>query len=47
MALTILVNGARGRMGQALLKAAAELGVRVGAAVDVGDDPAAGSMAAT
>ena len=40
MPLTILLNGARGRMGQALTTAAAELGIRIGAAVDVGDHPA-------
>lgn len=42
MAFTILLNGARGRMGQAVAAAAAEMGLRIGAAVDVGDDPAAG-----
>ncbi len=41
MPLTLLINGARGRMGHALAAAAAELGVRVGAAVDLGDDAAA------
>ena len=41
MPLTILLNGARGRMGRAVAAAAAELGVRVGAAVDIGDDPSA------
>src|SRR5512142_2301151 len=40
MPLTILLNGARGRMGHALAAAAAELGVRIGAAVDLGEDPA-------
>lgn len=42
MPLTLLLNGARGRMGQALIAAAAEQGIRIGAAVDVGDNPAAG-----
>jgi 4-hydroxy-tetrahydrodipicolinate reductase len=40
MPLTILINGAHGRMGRTLIAAAAELGIRVGAAVDIGDDPA-------
>lgn len=34
----ILINGAKGRMGHALVDAAKELGLTVGAAVDVGDD---------
>jgi 4-hydroxy-tetrahydrodipicolinate reductase len=38
MALTVLINGARGRMGHALAAAAEAAGVRVGAGVDVGDD---------
>jgi 4-hydroxy-tetrahydrodipicolinate reductase len=42
MSLTILLNGARGRMGQSITTAAAEFGIRVGAAVDLGDPPAAG-----
>ncbi len=37
----ILINGAKGRMGQALQSAAADLGLTVSAAVDVGDDLAA------
>jgi 4-hydroxy-tetrahydrodipicolinate reductase len=41
MSLAILLHGARGRMGQAVTAAAGELGVRVVAAVDIGDDPAA------
>jgi 4-hydroxy-tetrahydrodipicolinate reductase len=41
MPLTILVNGSKGRMGRALAAAAAELGVAVGAATDVGEDLAA------
>lgn len=38
----IVIQGARGRMGQAVAKAAAELGLPVAATVDVGDDLAAG-----
>ena len=38
MAPRILINGAKGRMGQAIAAAAPELGLAVGAAVDVGDD---------
>ncbi len=38
MAPRILINGAKGRMGQAIAAAAPELGLTVGAAVDVGDD---------
>lgn len=34
----ILINGAKGRMGQAVAAAARDLGLAVGAAVDVGDD---------
>lgn len=34
----ILINGAKGRMGQAVAAAAKEMGLTVGAAVDVGDD---------
>lgn len=45
MALTILIHGAKGRMGRAVSAAAAELGLGVGAAVDAGDD-LAGAMAA-
>ena len=41
MPLAILLHGARGRMGQAVAAAAEAAGVRVAAAVDVGDDPAA------
>ncbi len=40
MALTILINGAKGRMGQAVASAAKEMGVGVGGAVDVGDNVA-------
>jgi 4-hydroxy-tetrahydrodipicolinate reductase len=42
MPLSILINGAKGRMGQAVAIAAKEFGMNVGAAVDVGDDIAAG-----
>lgn len=42
MPLSILINGARGRMGQAVASAAREMNLGVGAAVDVGDDVAAG-----
>lgn len=42
MSLSILINGSRGRMGQALVIAAKELDLTVGAAVDVGDDVASG-----
>jgi 4-hydroxy-tetrahydrodipicolinate reductase len=45
MSLAILLHGARGRMGQAVAAAAAELGLRIAAAVDAGDDPAAGLAA--
>ncbi|MFZ9746878.1 MAG: 4-hydroxy-tetrahydrodipicolinate reductase [Opitutaceae bacterium] len=38
---SLLINGARGRMGQALLAAAAEAGLPVAAALDAGDDLAA------
>lgn len=38
MSLSILINGAKGRMGQAVAGAANELGITVGGAVDVGDD---------
>lgn len=42
MSFSILINGASGRMGQAVAAAAKESGIRVGAATDVGDDLAAG-----
>src|SRR5436190_2770484 len=42
MPLRILINGSKGRMGQALSNAANELGLTVAAAVDAGDDLAAG-----
>ncbi|RFC49687.1 MAG: 4-hydroxy-tetrahydrodipicolinate reductase [Verrucomicrobia bacterium] len=38
----ILINGAKGRMGHALASAATDLGLLVGAAIDAGDDLAAG-----
>ncbi len=38
MALKVLINGSKGRMGHALAAAAKEMGLVVGAAVDVGDD---------
>jgi len=41
MALTILLNGAHGRMGQAIASAAPQMGITVGAATDLGDDVAA------
>ena len=41
MPLTILLNGARGRMGKALAAAAAQAGISVGASTDQGDDLAA------
>ena len=42
MPLRILINGSKGRMGHALDAAATELGLTVAAAVDAGDDLAAG-----
>ncbi|MDB6126262.1 MAG: dihydrodipicolinate reductase [Verrucomicrobia bacterium] len=41
MATRIVINGSKGRMGQALIATAAEMGIIVAAAVDVGDDLAA------
>ena len=41
MAPRILINGSKGRMGQALLAAAPDLGLKVVAALDAGDDLAA------
>lgn len=41
MAVHVLINGSKGRMGQALAAAAPELGVAVSGAIDVGDDPVA------
>ncbi len=45
MYLSILLHGARGRMGRAIAAVADELSVQVAAAVDVGDDPAPGLAA--
>jgi len=42
MPLTILLNGAKGRMGRAIAAAAAELGIVIGATTTAGDDPSAG-----
>lgn len=44
MALRIVINGAKGRMGQAVAAAAQDAGIGVGAAVDEGDD-LAGALA--
>jgi len=41
MAFTIILHGAKGRMGRAVAAAAAEVDVAIGAAVDAGDDLAA------
>lgn len=41
MSPILFINGARGRMGQAVATAARDLGMRIGAAVDVGDNAAA------
>jgi len=38
MPLHILINGAKGRMGHALADAAKDLGIAIGATVDLGDD---------
>ena len=38
MALSILINGAKGRMGHAVADAAKEAGIAVAGAVDLGDD---------
>src|SRR4051812_37628175 len=38
MALRILINGSKGRMGQALASAAPDVGLQVVAALDAGDD---------
>jgi 4-hydroxy-tetrahydrodipicolinate reductase len=46
MALRILINGAKGRMGHALAAATAEAGFAVSAALDAGDDLAAGMTGA-
>ena len=44
MPLTVLLNGSAGRMGQAVAAAAPGLGVKIGAALDVGGD-LAGALA--
>ena len=41
MNLKILLNGSKGRMGQAIATAAGEMDATIAAAVDVGEDPAA------
>jgi len=41
MSLSILLNGAKGRMGQAISAAANDAGLSICAAVDIGDNPAA------
>ena len=38
MALSILLNGARGRMGEAVALASKDLGLSIGAAADADDD---------
>jgi len=38
MPLSILINGAKGRMGHAVADAVTELGLTIGAAIDAGDD---------
>ncbi len=40
MPLSLLLNGAKGRMGDALTRAAGEFGCSIGAALDAGDDVA-------
>lgn len=40
MAISILLNGAKGRMGQAIIAAANQHGATLAGAVDQGDDPA-------
>ena len=42
MSLKILLNGAKGRMGQAISAIASDKGCEISAAVDMGDDPTAG-----
>src|SRR5476651_833980 len=41
MPLPILLNGARGRMGQAIAAASGDMDAVIGAATDAGDNPAA------
>ncbi len=43
--LSILLNGANGRMGKTIAGTAAELGIAIGAAVDLGGNPAVGLAA--
>ena len=38
MALRILINGGRGRMGRTVAEAAASAGIEVSGSVDLGDD---------
>ena len=40
MSISILLNGSKGRMGQAITASALDLGHRIGAACDAGDQPA-------
>jgi 4-hydroxy-tetrahydrodipicolinate reductase len=40
MSLSLLLNGAKGRMGQAIVAAAKDAGLTICAAVDIGDNPA-------
>ncbi len=46
MSLSILINGSRGRMGQAVAAAALEAGVKIAGQVDAGDDLAPGITSA-
>ena len=41
MSLSILLNGAKGRVGQVIAAAAKDAGLTISAALDIGDDPAA------
>jgi 4-hydroxy-tetrahydrodipicolinate reductase len=41
MSLSILLNGAKGRVGQAIATAAKDAGLTISAALDIGDKPAA------
>ncbi len=38
MAISILLNGSKGRMGEAIARSAGELGLTIGAALDAGDN---------
>ena len=42
MPLSILLNGAQDRIGRTVIAAASDIGLRIAATADVGDDPAAG-----